>query len=78
MKTKPVNGSPVTVTETLDANKAKNWEVARLSDGRVAYIFSPTVRLGPSASGKTTLVSTTGGALNVPGLPTIAVNSFTK
>jgi ABC-type multidrug transport system ATPase subunit len=69
------NGNGVSIAESLHKG-AGNFEVVRLSDGRVAYIFNPAAKVGPSKSGKTTLISTTAGALNLPGLPTISVNVF--
>ena len=74
MKTK-VNGAPAAIAESLHKG-AGNFEVVRLTDGRVAYVFDPKQKVGPSKSGKTTLISTTAGALNLPGLPTISANIF--
>ena len=64
------------VAEILHDAPAGNLQVARMDDGRIAYLFDPRKQLGPSKSGKTTLISTTAGALRLEGLPVIAVNCY--
>ena len=39
----------------------QNVEIEIRADGRVAVVFDPAKRLGPSASGKTTIVATSSG-----------------
>jgi hypothetical protein len=65
-----------TVAAVLHDAPAKNLQVVKLSDGRIAYVYDPAQQVGPSKSGKSVLVSTTGGALRIEGLPNIAVNIY--
>ena len=75
-KTKSAAG--LGVSHSLHQSPDCNFEVVQLSDGRIAYVFDSARDLGPSSTGKTTMVSTTKGALNLPGQPTISVNVFRK
>lgn len=77
-KKKVQSSAGLEVTEVLHVARDRNFEVVRLSDGRVAYVFNAELKLGPSKSGKTTMISTTSGALDLPGMPTISVNVFQK
>lgn len=73
--TTKVNGN---TGSTLFISADSNIEVLKLDDGRIAYVFNPAMSLGPSKSGKTTMVSTTSGSLTLPGLPVISVNVYRK
>jgi hypothetical protein len=64
------------IGETVHKSSDSNYEILRLPDGRIAYVFNPLIKLGPSKSGKTTLVSSTSGAVKLGGLPTISVNVY--
>lgn len=59
----------------------QNLEVIVRDDGKVAIVFNPKVRLGPSASGKTIIVSSTGGnqTIQTPAGPvTVGFNAYVK
>jgi hypothetical protein len=64
-------------SKVLESNEAKNFTVVELKDGKVAFVFDPKKELGDSKSGKTTLISTTSGAVKVNGF-TISMNVYTK
>lgn len=66
------------VKKSLYENKAKNYEVVELADGRVAYVLDPTKDLGKSASGKTNIVSTTSGALKLDSGLVVSMNAYRK
>ena len=59
----------------------QNVEIEIRADGSVAVVFDPAKRLGPSASGKTTIVATTGGNQKIvtpAGEVTIGFNAYVK
>lgn len=59
----------------------QNVEVEVRPDGKVAIVFDPKVRLGPSASGKTLMVSSSSGnqVINTPAGPvTVGFNAYVK
>lgn len=64
-------------SKELDSNKAKNFTVVELKDGKVAYVFDPKVELGASKSGKTQIISTTSGAVKVNGF-VVSMNVYKK
>jgi hypothetical protein len=66
----------VSIDRIINNVPSQNFSIVRLTDGRVAYVFDPTVELGASASGKSTLISTTKGALRLDGLPVISMNVY--
>jgi hypothetical protein len=51
-----------------------NVTIVTLKNGKIQVTFDPTQDLGPSSSGKTTLVAKTGGAKDVPGQPGLKLN----
>jgi hypothetical protein len=66
------------------ANKAEvllslgsNVEVVSQEDGRIAVIFDPKKKLGASKSGKSNIIATTGGNINVNGI-SIGFNAYRK
>ena len=56
---------------------ASNVEVASLEDGRIAVIFDPKKKLGISKSGKSQLIASTSGNINVNGI-NIGFNAYRK
>lgn len=59
----------------------QNVEVEVRPDGKVAIVFDPKVRLGPSASGKTVIVATSGGNQKIAtpaGEVTVGFNAYVK
>lgn len=47
----------------------KNIKISTTKDGLVTVTFDPKQTQGPSASGKTQVVATTSGNVDVPGFP---------
>ena len=59
----------------------QNIEIEIRANGTVALIFDPAKRLGPSASGKTTIVATSSGNQKIvtpAGEVTIGFNAYVK
>lgn len=56
----------------------KNIKLEVLKSGLVQITFDPKASHGPSASGKTTVVATTSGNIDVPGFPglKVGVNAY--
>jgi len=69
------NGA-VSVAETLHTSTDDNYALVRMSDGRIGYLFNPAIKLRPSKTGKTMLVSTTSGPLALAGLPAFSANAY--
>lgn len=57
----------------------KNVEI-KVEGDKCVIILDLSKRLGPSASGKTQIVASTGGNVEVPGRPEIklGINAYTK
>lgn len=54
-----------------------NVEVIMLEDGRMAVVFDPKKKLGISKSGKSQMVASTNGNINVNGV-NIGFNAYRK
>ena len=54
-----------------------NCEVISLEDGRMAVVFDPKKKLGISKSGKSQMVASTNGNINVNGI-SIGFNAYRK
>lgn len=56
----------------------KNIKISTTKDGLVQITFDPKALQGPSASGKTQVVATTSGNVEVPGFPglKLGVNAY--